>query len=364
MANPRSNKDTGTSVAKKAWIAFSIFALIVLIILLFQATFNIFILILVGALIACYFRGLGNFIERKTKFSSGLCLTISIVGTFLVLSGLFYLVGSTIANQTAQLEESFPKLIDKAQSFLNDSELGHRVVSWYNDFEGSEKLGSFVSGFFKTTFGGFGDIYIILLIGIYFTASPNVYKSGVLQLIPPKGQKKAEEVLLKISSNLTKWLFGTFISMSIVFSLLAIALSIINIPLWLSLSFIAGLLVFIPNFGPIIAAIPTLLVALSIDLKTAVIVGIVFLVIQIAEGSFITPKIQNKLVKLPPALIILGQIFAGTLMGVWGLIFATPIILILKIVVEELYVYPMQEADQAESIPISNKITEEENGKE
>src|SRR5699024_9190915 len=117
---------------------------------------------------------------------------------------------------------------------------------------------------FKTTFGGFGDIYIILLIGIYFTASPNVYKSGVLQLIPPKGQKKAEEVLLKISSNLTKWLFGTFISMSIVFSLLAIALSIINIPLWLSLSFIAGLLVFIPNFGPIIAAIPTLLVALSI----------------------------------------------------------------------------------------------------
>lgn len=65
--------------------------------------------------------------------------------------------------------------------------------------------------------------------------------------------------------------------------------------------------------------------------------------IQISEGSFITPKIQNRLVKIPPALIILGQIFAGTLIGVWGLVFATPLVLILKILVEELYIFPMQE---------------------
>lgn len=362
-----TGKENNSSTIKKAWISCSIFALIVLIILFFNATIDIFILILVGALIACYFRGLGNFIHRKTNLSLSAGLLCSVVGSLLVFFGLFYLVGSTIANQTAELEENFPKLIEKAQDFIGDSEVGNRLYSWFAEFETSDKLGDFVSGFFKTTFGGFGDIYIIFLIGIYFTASPNVYKNGLVQLIPPKGRKKTEELLIKLSSNLTKWLFGKFISMSLVFILTAIALAIVGMPLWLSLAFIAGTLVFIPNFGPIIAAVPTILVALSINLKMAVIVGIIFAVIQIAEGSFITPKIQNKLVKIPPALIILGQIFAGTLIGVWGLVFATPLVLILKILVEELYIFPMQrkampslaEAEQ-EKLPSKRNSQKEE----
>ncbi len=338
-----SRKDNDPSMLKIAWVLGSVFALIVLILLFFKATIDIFILILVGALIACYFRGLGNFIHRKTTLSHSASLITSVIGSLLLFLGLFYLVGATIANQTAELEENFPKLIEKAQDFIGDSEVGNRLSSWYLEFETSDKVGDFISGFFKTTFGGFGDIYIILLIGIYFTASPNVYKNGLVQLIPPRGREKAEELLIKLSSNLTKWLFGKFISMSLVFVLTAIALAIVGIPLWLSLAFIAGTLVFIPNFGPIIAAIPTILVALSINLKMAIVVGIIFAVIQISEGSFITPKIQNRLVKIPPALIILGQIFAGTLIGVWGLVFATPLVLILKILVEELYIFPMQE---------------------
>ncbi len=348
---------------KKVWISISIVALMVLLLLFFKATVDIFILILVGSLIACYFRGLGTFIKQNTRLSTPLSMTLSVCGTLLIFAGMFYLVGATIADQTAELEENFPKLVNKAQHFLNESEIGHRMVSWYNDFEASDKLGQFISDFFKTTFGGVGDIYIILLIGIYFTATPHVYKDGILRLIPPKGKKKAEEVLLKVSSNLTKWLFGKFISMSLVFVLTAIALAIIGLPLWLSLAFIAGTLVFIPNFGPIIAAVPTLLVALSVDLKTAIIVGILFFIIQIAEGSVITPKIQNRLVKIPPALIILGQIFAGTLIGVWGLVFATPIVLILKILIEELYIQPMQDRyeahlvtpDKTKKIPSASK---------
>lgn len=353
----KENKET----IQKAWISISIVALTVLLILFFKATVDIFILILVGALIACYFRGLAKFIAKKTKLSPHSSLLLSVLGTIIIFSGMFFLVGATIADQTAELEESFPKLLEKAQEFIEETEIGKSASSWFNDFEASDKLGEFVSNFFKTTFGGVGDIYIILLIGIYFTTSPLVYRDGLLQLIPPKGKAKAEEVLFKISSNLTKWLFGKFISMTLVFVLTAIALAIIGLPLWLSLAFIAGTLVFIPNFGPIIAAIPTLLVALSVDLKTTVIVGILFFLIQIAEGSVITPKIQNRLVKIPPALIILGQIFAGTLIGVWGLIFATPLVLILKILIEELYIHPMQRrhASIIQEVDNQSKITEQ-----
>ena len=97
--------------------------------------------------------------------------------------------------------------------------------------------------------------------------------------------------------------------MGIIFVLTSIALAIVGIPLWLALAFLAGLLVFIPNFGSIIASVPTIIVAFSVSPNTALAVGILSFAIQILEGAFITPKVQHWLMKIPPALIILAQIF-------------------------------------------------------
>lgn len=319
-----------------------ILALIISVFILFRATVHIFILILVGALIACYFRGVSTFLERKTKLSNAWALSISIMGTFVVLSGVFYLMGSTIVNQAAELQEAFPELLEKGETFLETTDTGKEIAAQFEKMKDSDDLSNFISNFFKTSFGGIGDLYVILLVGIYFTASPKIYRKGIIILVPPHKRDKAARLLDQLSSGLTKWLFGKFFSMALVFVLTAIALAIVGIPMWLALSFIAGLLVFIPNFGPIIAAIPTLLVALSQSTHMAITVGIIYLVIQVSEGSFITPKVQQRLISIPPALIILGQIFGGTLIGAWGVVFATPIVLILMILVKELYVKPME----------------------
>jgi len=290
-------------------------------------------------------------------------MTISVLGTILVFAGLFYVMGATVASQTSELTDSFPELLEKGEDFLENTETGKEIVVQFDKLKKSDGLKEFASGFFQSTFGGIGDLYIILLIGIYFTANPSIYKNGLLYLIPPKNRTKAEEVIQMISSDLTKWLFGKFVAMSIVFVFTAIALAIVGLPMWLALAFISGMLVFIPNFGPIISAVPTLLVALSEGGNMVWIVGLLYLVIQLTEGSVITPKLQNKLVKVPPAAIILGQIFAGTLIGVWGLVFATPIVLILKILIEELYIQPMQDRyeahlvtpDKTKKIPSASK---------
>lgn len=348
MPNHKKSKKE-LSFLQKTWIAGLVFALIIILILFFSNSINVFILILVGALIACYFRGLGTFIHRKTKWSSRLSLSISVIGTILVMAGTLYLMGATIASQTAELEQNFPKLIDKAKDFFENTDVGKEIMKREDSIKSSTQLESFFAGFFKTTFGGIGDIYVILLIGIYFTVAPEVYKKGVLQLIPPKSRDKANAVVERVASDLTKWLFGKFVAMFIIFVSTAIALAIVGLPAWLVLAFIAGLLVFIPNFGPIISAIPALLVALAESGTTAIIVGILYIIIQVTEGSFITPKLQNRLVQIPPALIILAQVFAGILIGVWGIIFATPIALIIKIIVEELYIKPMDKKAEIEA---------------
>lgn len=329
------------SFVKKTWIVGLVFAFIVAVFLFFSATVHVFILILVGVLIACYFRGVGRLISRKANIPQKAGLLISVFGTLLLAAGIFYLIGATISKQISQLQESFPAMLDQVESLLNNSATGREIVNRIQDFTSPDKLGPLLSGMFRSTFGGIADFFIIILLGIYFTSSPKLYTNHILQLVPPTKREEALRLMNNLSSGLTKWLMGTFLSMGIIFVLTAIALAIVGVPMWLALAFLAGLLVFIPNFGPIIASVPTIIVAFSVSPNTALIVGVLFFAIQILEGAFITPKVQHWLMNIPPALIILAQIFAGILLGVWGLIFATPIMLIGMITLRQLYTEPM-----------------------
>jgi predicted PurR-regulated permease PerM len=179
---------------------------------------------------------------------------------------------------------------------------------------------------------------VVLFLGIFFTVSPGVYKKGIVQLIPKKGQKKGEDVLNKLDDNLKKWLKGKIFAMFIVFILTSIGLAILGIPLWLVLALIAGLLNFIPNFGPLIAMIPAVLVAFMQGPSTVAIVAVLYIVIQVVESNFITPMVQQKLVSIPPALIISAQLLISPLTGGWGLVLATPLMVIVMILVQELYI--------------------------
>lgn len=344
------------SFTQKVWVAGLIFAVIVSLILFFTASIHVFILILVGALIACYFRGLGQFIADKLKISLKVGLIFSFLITLLFSSGLFFLAGSTAVKQFNELQEKFPELIHKAEDFSDNTFVGQKVSEYIEEAQNSGDSGAMISDIFKGTFGGIGDIFVILVIGIYFTVSPKVYRDGLISIVPPRGRAKAREVIDRISLGLTKWLLGKFFSMSLIFVLTAIALAVVGLPFWLVLALIAGLLVFIPNFGPIISAVPALLVALSVSGKMAVFVGIIYLVIQLAEGSIITPKVQERLVNIPPAAIILGQIFAVILIGVWGLIFATPIVYIIMVLVQELHIKPMEAKAELQAFEVEEEV--------
>ncbi|WP_207493467.1 AI-2E family transporter [Aridibaculum aurantiacum] len=323
---------------KRVWIAVAITALFTVVLLLLKATFSVLLLVLAGVLIAIFFRGLANMICRKTNWKSGLCLTISIIGTFLLLAGLFWLIGAKVAAQAQQLTEEFPKIIDNARQQLSQHPLGQKLITEVSSPESAGKAKKLAASFFNSSFGLLGDVYIVLLLGIFFTVAPSSYTKGMILLVPPAGRKRAEEVVATLGDNLKKWLKGKIFAMFVVFVLTAIGLAIIGVPLWLVLALIAGLLNFIPNFGPLLAIIPAALVALLEGPVVAAIVVGLYILIQTVESSVITPSIQKKLVEMPPALIIIAQLLVAPLTGVWGLILATPIILIIMTLVKQLYI--------------------------
>lgn len=340
---PRSDN---YSFVQKVWIVGGIFALIAVILLLFKQTFDVLILLLAGSLIAIFFRGLSELIQRKSGWNSKISMTISVVGTILLLSGIFWLIGAETQKQFSQLSESLPSTYENAKDFLKQSWVGQQIIEMTSQVNNGSRMSGFFTDFFKTTFGILGDIYVILLVGIYLTVSPYLYTGGIKRIVPPKGRSKADDILDHLGHGLKQWLTGKIFAMFIVFVLTAIGLKIIGMPMWLALALIAGFLNFIPNFGPMLAMIPAVLVALSQDPQTALIVAGLYILVQFLESNFITPKVQQHLIKIPPALIISSQVIVATFAGIWGIILATPIVLIVILLVQDLYVKPMEEKQE------------------
>jgi predicted PurR-regulated permease PerM len=326
------------SFVQKVWITGGIFALLAVILLLLKTTFSVLLLILAGALIAVFFRGVSEFIGNKTGWSSGITMTISVAGTILFIAGIGWLIGAEIQSQLSQLSNTLPSTYEDAKSYLDQSWLGQEILERWSSTRSSGKLNEVVSRFFRTTFGLLGDVYVILLIGAYLTAAPYLYTKGIRKLVPPNGRQKADDVLDHLGTSMKQWLTGKIFAMFVVFVLTAIGLKIMGMPMWLALAIIAGFLNFIPNFGPLVAMIPAVLVALSQGPQTAFFVVGLYLLVQFLESNLITPKVQQRLTSVPPALIISSQLIVATFAGIWGIILATPIILIVIILVKDLYV--------------------------
>jgi len=337
------NSESGYTLPQKIWLKGGIYAFIVIILLFLKATFSVFLLILAGALIALFFHGFSSLICRRTKWKPGVCLAVAVLITVLLLAGLSWLVSTKVQSQIEELSNTLPSAFENTKNQLSQNPIGKKIVDKISAPGTMKKAQGVANTFFKTTFGVFGDIYVVIFIGIFFTVSPQVYKEGVVKLIPKKGQQKADDVLNKTGDNLKKWLKGKLFAMLVVFILTAIGLVIIGMPLWLVLALIAGILNFIPNFGPLIALIPAVLIAFSQGTTTAMIVAALYIVVQVLESNFITPMVQQKLISIPPALIIIAQLLISPLTGGWGLVLATPIMVIIIVLVQELYLKKQNE---------------------
>jgi predicted PurR-regulated permease PerM len=326
------------SFQRKVWIATGIVILAVVLIWLIKATFSVLLLILAASLIALYFRGLSGLLVRKLHFTSKLALPVSIIGSLLLLGLFFWLAGSRINEQVQQLSATLPGTIEKAKQQIGQSAIGQKALEQFGSPESMKKSSETVRQFFRSSFGVLADVYVILFLGLFFTVSPSVYVNGFLKLIPLKGREKAEEVVNQTGSTLTKWLKGKLFAMLVVAVLTIIGLLIIGVPMAFTLGLIAGILNFIPNFGPLIAMIPAGLVGLMQSPTIALLVAGLYIVVQVVESNIITPQIQKRLIEIPPGLIIIAQLLMGVLTGGWGLLLATPLIAILMVTLNVVWI--------------------------
>ncbi|RYZ92242.1 MAG: AI-2E family transporter, partial [Sphingobacteriaceae bacterium] len=287
---PTGKTDYELSFSHKVWIVVGILALSVCVILILRVAFSVLLMVLAGSLIAVFFHGLGDAIQRRTKLRRSICMAISVLGTFLIVVLMFWFMGNKIQAQIAALSDDFPRMISEAQANLKKTAIGEKILKNVATYDTS-KLMTTVQSFFTTSFGVLGDLYIILFLGIFFTVSPSMYKDGILKLVPPPAKSLAKVVIDRISLVLKGWLKGMMLAMLIIAVLTGTGLTVLDIPMALTPALMAGLLNFIPNFGPLIAMVPAVLLGFTISPNMAIGLAAMYTGIQILESNTITPMV-------------------------------------------------------------------------
>lgn len=247
-----------------------------------------------------------------------------------------------ISEQSTQLAKEIPAALERLQASVLQHPVLRRIAA---ELPPSEEIVKQMTAlmpnaglFFGGVLGTIGNVAIIIFVGIYFAASPQVYTNGIIRLVPRSKRGRACEIQQELGHTLASWLLGKAASMLIVGVVTSIGLSMLGVPLALILGIIAGLLDFIPYLGPIMAGVPAVLLALSISPELALYTVLLFIGIQTLEGYLLQPLIEARAVDLPPALVIVMQLIFGTLFGLAGVALATPLAAALSVLVKMLYI--------------------------
>ena len=329
-------------VATAAFISLLILALFWLI----GYAANFFFLVFGGIIFAVVISGLSHFVSDKTPLSYSLSVALVLILLVVLIGGTIWLLAPVVSQQADDLAKSLPKAFGQLRMNLSQSEWGKSLLAGVPENPGqllsSDKLGkgvlSQMTGIFSSTLGGLVNILIVVITGIYLASSPGNYRKGFVRLFNPSYRDRLLGVMDQCYDTLKNWFISRSITMTVVGVITGVGLAILGVPFAIVLGIIAGILNFIPNLGPYIALAPALLVALPGGTSQVLYVFILYMGVQSLEGYVLTPLLDKKFVSLPPALLLFGQVLLGVLVGLAGVLFASPLIAVLLVIVQELYI--------------------------
>jgi predicted PurR-regulated permease PerM len=294
-----------------------------------------------GLLLAVFLQGAGAWLAARLRLPPAAGIATICVGVVALAAVTVTLAAPAVAKQLDELAQELPKAVDHATSFLQRYAWGRGLLERARDLQelatGRETLER-AGGFLSTTLGVVAGFVVFLFVGLFVAFDSGLYRRGLLRLVPLDKRERVAEVLTETVHTLRMWLAGKMFAMFVVGLLTWLGLVLLGVPLALTLALFAAAVTFIPNFGPILSAIPAVLLGMLDGPMNALYVGLLYLGIQTVESYMLTPLVQKKTVSLPPALTLFAQVVMGTFAGGLGVVVATPLAAVALVLVKRLYV--------------------------
>jgi predicted PurR-regulated permease PerM len=327
-------------------------AALVLAALAFRQLVTLAVAVLVTVLIAILLDAAARRLEpRGIPRKAG--ALIALIAGIAVFVGLMFLIVPPFVEQTNNFVNNVPHIARDVQNQLHNitgaskSEIGRHAQKFAKRYtDHPERLIGPLTSIGISVAGIVVGLVLILIIAYYMAANPWPLLNGVARLFPPERREHAHFVMTRLRDAWLGWMQGVVVNMIVTGVLVYVGLSLIGLDYALVFAVVSGLFVLIPYYGAFLAGIPPVLFGLAQSPGKALLALVVYVAAHEVEGNLTVPLVMSRTVQLHPAVIAIGVLVVGKLMGFAGLIVAVPVLSFITITVEEFWIKPMEAADR------------------
>lgn len=321
---------------------------------------------LFAALIVGYL--LDPLVDRLVKLGVYRILSVAFVmiGSVLLIALIIFAILPTVVEQLNQLANQLPELISKVEMWVAGAQAKLPDYISSENFQGfldrlqiqlESLLGGLITVLLAVAGGTIGGIVNAVIVGFmvfFLLKDKEAIWAYLLRVFTFLRNETVMAVLADIDRQMGKFIKGKFIVVFLLFILSTIVFWIYGLDFFLLLGIMTGLSTFIPYVGATVVGVPVV-IAGFIQWGTfgkALLTFVVYTVIQIVDGNYMTPVIIGRETNIHPVAIILAILICGTLWGFWGVVFAVPVAVVVKSVFDVLYFPSLEQAsshDEAEA---------------
>ncbi len=310
---------------------------------------EILVLVLMAAILAA---GLSPLVDRLQRRSWGrrrrhisrqAAIAITYIGLIAMLGLLGSVVIAPVVSETQQFIQKAPDLYRGLQTMLGDLK---QRYPWMPDLSAilgrlpkeAGQLTDYIGAATGVAFRVFGAVVsaiTVLILSLYMLLEGPAIKEGFLALVPRRHHRQLETVLQHVGLKFGGWLRGQLLLGFILGVAAGFGTWILGLPYPFLLGVAAGVTELIPLIGPVLGAVPAVLIALFGPLWRLVAVIAFYTAIQQTEGNYLVPRVMKQAVGLSPLLTIIAIMVGANLMGILGALLAVPVAAALQVVVGE-----------------------------
>lgn len=332
----KAPQDLGAAAAR----AILVLAAVTLGAILILRLAEVLLLIFGAVLAAVLFHAIAKPLRARRLLSGSLALGLAVLFVLAAAGLVVWLFGYAAQSQFEGLSDLLPRAWAGLNERLSASVIGRYFLEGLSGLRRpqGQLLATWAPRFASGAASAAAAVVIIFFAGAFLAFHPKTYFGGALMLAPRRVRPRLEAVGEACGEALRRWLLAQLASMLLVGISVTLGLWIAGVPSPLALGALAGLGQFVPIVGPIAAAVPGLLVALSEGLRTFAWASLVYLLVSQLEANFLTPLVMRQFVAVPMAVTLFAVFAMGVLFGTLGVLFATPLTVVAYVAIRMLYV--------------------------
>jgi predicted PurR-regulated permease PerM len=316
---------------------------------LLSAAGPVVVIFLIAAVIALILNPIVRVLTGKLRFPRGVAVATVYVGFFLAAAAIVFALANPISDQVVAFQNDVPGLVDDAnagladlQTWLDDQGIEVHITDegstaletlQENVLQGSGDVVTFTRDVVGRVVEGTIALVLILVLSIYMLLYGDRIGELARKIMPPGDGTPEDDYPLRIQRAVSGYVRGQLLFSLIMGTSAGVALWIFGVvgifpdgktyALFFGLFF--GLMELVPYVGPVLGAIPPILVALFQDPLTAVWVVILFVALQQLEGHIVAPVLFGKTLRVNPLLVIFALALGAQLYGIIGALLALPL---------------------------------------